>query len=267
MAITLTTTRIVLCLLVASHLVAHNQCSGQHTLITVPSSQLTQGTTLHSFGGGSYQLLHHEQDCPEDTFAVGGLGNNDLILTSNITIEEDTEAPVCFQDSESPSVSYPAVRVYKCYAVESGTTGVPLTILVQPEFLSTRLMFHRTFYSGSVVEGLANTSVTINTPELGAFTLPHGNLLLPSYRVTGEYLELFGVQEQRTACRTHPLLVALEPLDRETQSYYEVTLEAYALYPSETVAPPLAGMEGSVRTKPLATIAPVLLVTRGGTAN
>ena len=229
--LTTTTTIFLCCLVVASHILAHNLCSGQQPdlLLTLPSSQFTSGASLHSFGvTANYQLLQHDQDCPEGVFALGG-PENTLTVTSNITIE-DTEVPVCYRAAQTLE-SYPTVRVYRCYAVQAGTTGVALTVLVLPELSSTTgLMFHRTFYSGVVVEELLNASVSINTPELVAVTLPRENLLMIRYRVIGQYAHLFTVEQQEAACRTRPVLVATEPLNREMRSYYEVTLEVYALH-------------------------------------
>ena len=231
---------VMLCLLVFVAVVSHRhlvECAGgqeaTQLLINWPSSDMLQGTVLHTFPQPltlPNQLLTDPLDCPADTFVLGGPGNVNLLLLQNITFEEPTENPTCVRNADS-AIGFISIKTYKCAAtLNDMTTVMPFTVNVQPEFHNTRLTFQRTFYSGWVVEGLANTSVSLATAGTTPQTEPRVRLLIPQYRLTGEFSHLFRVRQQQTGCTAAPVVETAQPLDREAQSYYEVTLEAFALY-------------------------------------
>lgn len=215
---------------------------GQATqlLLNWPSSGLLQGTALHTFqpAASPHRLLTHPEDCPADTFSLGG---TNLVLLRNITINETTANPMCIRNAGS-ATGFTSIKTYKCLALINDTTSILLVVNVQPEFLSTGLVFHRTFYSGWVVEGVANTSVAVSTAGIGAQTEPTRGLLTPQYRVTGEFSHLFRVWTQQTGCTSVPVVETAQPLDRESQDYYNVTLEAYALYAPSISASTVLGI-------------------------
>lgn len=230
---------IVLCLLlVLAVVVSHRhlvECAGgqeaAQLLINWPSSDLFEGTVLHTFLASPNQLLTDPLDCPADTFTLGGPGHMNLLLLRNITFEEPTENPMCVRNADSATIGFTSIKTYKCVVtLNDMTTSMPITVNVQPEFHNTRLTFQRTFYSGWVVEGLANTTVSLTTAGITPQTEPRAGLFVPQYRVTGEFSHLFRVRQQQTGCTAAPVVETAEPLDRETQSYYQVTLEAYALH-------------------------------------
>ncbi len=179
----------------------------------------------------SYGILLNQEDCPRDTFAIGGPANRSLVLMRTLSSEQAGElAPSCIQGRAGEG-SIISIKTYKCFILLDSSMGIPVLINIEPEFLvDIELMFPKTFYSGSVVEGVTNTSVNLITPEFRAQTQPIQGLVVPGYRITGQFSGMFGVTEQQAGCVSFPVIRVLEPLDREVRSYYEVTLEAYAPY-------------------------------------
>ena len=220
------------------------QCSGQaaqpatQLLVNSPSSGLVEGAILHTFqpSTGLYQLIHDQEDCPRGTLALGpgGTENADLVLVTDITFNESTAEPTCIKSADS-AIGFTSIQAYKCLVVMDGVTVIPLTINIQPEFLSTAIMFPRTFYDAWVVEGQTNATLT-TAVGLFAVTSPRMYMLVPSYQVTGVFSHLFHVTQQQTGCTAHPVIHTTQELDTETQSYFEVTIEARATYAPDMIA-------------------------------
>ncbi len=234
--------RTLLCLCCVASQLAHRHlvlcASGQHPspplLINTPSSALQQGRELHTFlpSSSTYQLIQsQDEDCPSDTFSLSG---SSLVVVRNVTFGETMLSPVCAQDTDSED-GFPSIRTHRCLVVINGSVGIPFTVNVQPEFHSAGLTFQRAFYVATVVEGMANATLSLITPHLEAQTRPVAGLLVPRYRVAGQFSGMFGVRHEQVGCVSIPVLLTTEPLDRETQDYYEITLEAYAPYAPDTI--------------------------------
>ena len=229
---------LLVCLFMVSHLTRHfANCNvsgqeGSMVFINISSNALIQGTILHTIEpqASSYSLIHGE-DCPRDTFAIREPTNRNIILMRNITLGPiGTLMPNCVQQETISRNGFISVRMYTCFVVLNGTVAMPIIINVLPTFHTSTLMFPRPFYNGFVVEESVNATVSITTLQLTPLTSPIPNLFIPNYRITGNSTHLFRVVQEQDGCTMYPVIQVTGVLDREAQSYFEVTLEAYAPY-------------------------------------
>lgn len=228
-------------LLVVFYMAAHLACSNSvpsqtspTLFLSRPSSSFLQGAVLSSIPalnpGSSFHIVHQPQ-CTNDTFTIGeSNGELSLVRTINFTNlnEEGPLKPQCLPDTDSEAY-FISIKTFYCFVIVNNVYGIPVVINAIPTVESLGLMFLGTFYNASVVEGVSNSTVTINTnmETLAATTLPVNNLVIPQYRLTGQHAGDFQVTEHRSSCRVIPSLVATRELRRAEQTYYEITLEAY----------------------------------------
>ena len=196
--------------------------------IDIPSSRLLEGEVVHSFGvggGASYRIVD-TGNCPNDTFAIDNAG--ELTVARTIDFSSETVMPKCARTADGDQFS---LQTFNCFVTVEDLSlsyGISAVINAISELQTADLMFSETFYSGEVVEGVTNTSVT-GVSGIQAQTLPVRGLLQPSYRIIGDAAESFAVAEQRTNCEVFPVILTSRSLNRELRDYYELTLEAFTV--------------------------------------
>lgn len=235
MNLTATTTMVGLLTLVCTAAYLFTHCKGEEVVVNVAltSASLLVGQVLYTFQNLSLYQIQHGNSCPQDIFGIGGPNSRSVVLQKMVIFEDIRSIePFCV----NPSAGTVAIQSYSCFIAINGDIGILLTINIEPTSFVSGITFPSAFYMGSVVEGKENSFVSITTPpELLPQTLPIPNLLVPSYRVAGNVTHLFRVHELRTGCLSHPVIETIGSLDRELQSYYELTLETYAQHSSTTI--------------------------------
>ena len=224
----------LLAVLLSSHLTYSSQVNYTLLYINQPSTSFTQGTVLHNFQTtnpvqGSVYRIEFQEGCSSDTFTIGpSNGELSLVRTIDFTTEGTPLKPRCVADDSGSY--FITIRTFNCFVTISDSTGVPFVLNGLPAFPTTRLIFPRAFYSGYVVEGVANGTVTILTDDgdlVQVFTAPTHGLLIPSYRVIGQYADDFFVIQKQINCDVFPVILTARSLNRTQQSSFELTLEAY----------------------------------------
>lgn len=213
-----------------------SQCCGYEEAVVnlrLTTNSLPQGQVLHTFQNLVLDKILPGNSCPQDTIGIGGTASSSVVLQRTVTFGNiDSLVPVCVNSSAGTI----AILSYNCFIMINGALGILLTINIEPTLFAGGIMFPAAFYRGSVVEGMAGTFVSLHgLLEILPQTLPIPNLLVPSYRLTGNNTHLFRVYRQETGCLSHPVLETIGSLDREIQSYYEVTLETYAQHAPTTI--------------------------------
>ena len=236
MEYTTDTAKVVIMVFICMAASTFTVCRGiQETVVNVQidSSSLAQGEVLYTFQNQSgYQILHGK-NCPQDIINIGGLDSQSVVLQRTVSFGDmNAYRPFC----ASPSAGAIAIQTYNCSIAINGQLRISLMINIVPTFFASGITFPSAFYSGSVVEGRENASVTIGAhSELLAQTQPIPNLFLPQYRLSGSATDVFRVHQQRAGCVSLPVIVTIGRLDREVQSYWELTLEAYAQHAPTTL--------------------------------
>ncbi len=198
--------------------------------ISLSSTSFTQGrvlTTVQPINGlASIFEINYDSDCPEDTFIIGRT-NGELSLVRTLDFSSG-ETPQCQTNPQGGSIV--SIRTFYCTAIVGNSYGLPIVIDVIPILDSTQLMFPQTFYSGVVVEGVENATLTLidNITPLTAHTVPTQGLLSTQYRIIGNHADSFAVYIQRIRCEVYPRIVTARPLPRTINSMLSITLEAYS---------------------------------------
>ena len=230
---------LVLMLCMAVHLSCGSSVPSQTSptlFLNRHSTNFTQGTilsTIEPLSQNSIFEIDYQQDCSNDTFTVGQT-NGELSLVRTIDFTSSTEGPLrsqCIANADPPMLEdyFISIKTFYCFVIVDNFYGIPVVINVIPMLESTQLIFPVTFYNATVVEGVANTTVTIHTngEPLEAITQPANGLIIPEYRITGQHAQDFKVIEHQLECQVFPSVVTTRSLRRTEQTYFEITLEAY----------------------------------------
>lgn len=193
-------------------------------LVLDSSDFQTVGQIVYDFGPGgtSYRLLF-STDCPNNTFSID-VSTGELVISQAVEFPAEDQEPKCVL---APSGYVYSIRTYNCFTVVenlSQSYGISTVIDVIPALPNTQIKFPQEFYPGEVIEGVLNVPV-LGARGIRAMTLPVSNLLAPNYRIIDQ--SFFIASTTQTQCETFVQIQATQPLDRETQDYYEVVLEAY----------------------------------------
>ena len=183
----------------------------------------TADTTIHDFGPGEHYYLIFTEQCPNDTFSVSSDGG--VSITREVEFVLEDLEPVCARTSQGSVVS---IQTYSCFAVTETTTqsyGVLMIIHVLANSPSTQIQFQEEFYSAEVMEGVQGAPV-LGGGGIQAISLPITNLLTPGYRILNGHGS-FALSEYSIFCNKYIQIHTTQVLDRETQDYYDIVIEAY----------------------------------------
>ena len=202
--------------------------------IDIPSSMFLEAEVVHSFdvGGDAAYRIVFSRNCPNDTFAIDPV-SGELTVARTIDFSTETVVPKCARTLVGDQFSLQTFYCFVTITDLSQSYGIPSIINVISELQTAELMFSDPFYSGEVVEGVINASVT-GVSGIQAQTLPVEGLLQPDYRIIGEFADNFTVAQQRTNCEVFPIILTTRRLNREDRDYYELILEAFAISGSVT---------------------------------
>jgi len=201
----------------------------QQTVVEIQlnSSSIAQGEVLYTFQNQSVYQIVHGKGCPQSTLDIGGMESQSVVTQKTLRFDGglNTFTPFC----ASPSTGTIALESYSCSIAINNQLGISLIINIVPTFFATSITFPLAFYSGSVVERIENVMVSIRAQsKLAVQTSPLPILFLPQYRLEGNGTSMFRVYEQREGCSSLPVIETVSRLNRETQSYWELTLVAFA---------------------------------------
>lgn len=227
---------LVLILSMAVHLSCGSSVPSQTSptlFLNRPSTNFVQGTvlsTIEPLSQSSIFDIDYQQGCSNDTFTIGQ-SSGELSLVGTVDFTSPTLRPRCTANTD-PAMHddyFISIKTFYCFVIVDNFYGIPVVINVIPMLESTQLIFLVTFYNATVVEGVANTTVTIHTNgvPLQALTQPVDGLLIPEYRITGQHTDDFRVIEHQTECEVFPNVVTTRCLRKTEQTYFEITLEAY----------------------------------------
>ena len=200
--------------------------------LTLSSSSFTEGTLLYtfqprSFGQSSVYGIQFQEARSNDTFSLDQ-STGELSIVRTIDYSLSRLEPTCVRNGSSGLVV--TLQTFYCFVTIDSRVGISVVVNVIPELSSSELIFPQTFYSGHVVEGVMNATVTITgkvANSLQAISSPVRDITAPNYRLVGPHSSQFTVIHAQSNCKSVPTLVTAEPLYRSQQSYYELTLEAY----------------------------------------
>ena len=183
--------------------------------------------TVYEFGPENSYTLLFNGECPNDTFSIQ---QNSVIITGPYEFSTEDLEPKCI----STSLGYVnSIQTHNCFVVvESGTQsyGVLIIINVLPNLSSAQIRFQEEFYSVEVTEGVEG-AVLLSGGGIQAITVPVSKLLTPAYRVLSGHGS-FEVSEHIVKCVKFLQVHTTQALDRESQDYHELTVEAYGLQTS-----------------------------------
>lgn len=197
--------------------------------VLLNSSDFVTGHVVYDFGSGgtsnTYSLIYNN-DCPNDTFSIGeNTGEVFIIEPVEFPIE-----PVCVKTSLGCVNS---IQNYKCFAVTESLSlsyGVLVVITVVLNLSSAQIGFQEEFYTAEVMEGVQSAAL-LSGGGIQAITLPVSNQLTPDYRILNGHGS-FELSEHMILCSKFVQIYTTQALDRETQDYYEITVEAYTSHSS-----------------------------------
>ena len=171
----------------------------------------------------TFNLLF-SNDCPNDTFFIQQ-NTGEVKISQPVEFDIEAQKPKCILTSLGYVNS---IQTYNCFAVTETLTqsySVLIIINVIPNLSSTRIRFQEEFYSVEVTEGVEG-AVLLSGGGIQAITVPISNLLTPTYRIVTDHAP-FELSEYIVKCSKYFQLYTTQPLDREDQNYYELTVEAY----------------------------------------
>ena len=171
----------------------------------------------------TYSLIF-SMECPNNTFSIRA-DTGEVVIVQPVEFTMQDLEPVCVRTSLGYVTT---LRTYSCFVVIENlgqSYGVLVIINVVPNFPSTQIIFQQECYSVEIMEGVQRVAI-FGGNGIQAITLPVSNLLTPEYRILNGHGS-FEVSEQIVQCKTFIQIYTTQALDRETQDYYEITLEAY----------------------------------------
>ena len=185
------------------------------------------GRTVYDFqpGGAStgYRILF-SNECPNDTFSMDQ-DTGQLMIAQTVEFSIEGQEPKCVRSA--PGYVY-SIRTYNCFVVIDNldeSYGMLMVVDVAPNFPNVQIEFQQEFYSSEIMEGVQGESI-LGGGGIQAMTLPINGLLMPRYRILNDY-STFAASEHEVTCDTFLQIHNTQVLDRETQDYYEIIVEAY----------------------------------------
>ena len=194
--------------------------------VVLNSSDFETGHVVYDYGTGAtsnvYSLIYNS-DCPNDTFSIQDTG--EVVIAQPVEFPTEDLEPMCVKTSLGYVNS---LQTYRCFAVTealSQSYGVLLVITVVPNLPSAQIGFQQEFYTAEIMEGVQGVAL-LSGGGIQAIALPISNLLTPAYRILNGHGS-FELSEHIVLCSKFVQIYTTQALDRESQDYYEITIEAY----------------------------------------
>ena len=219
----------VLCLICAAAHLSQVLSSGGTPAFTIDvlldsSAFQTADSAVYDFGPGDEYYLLFTDECPNNTFSIDP-NTGEVVTAQQIEFPLEEQQPVCVDTSQGNIIS---IQTYSCFVVIETTAqfyGILMVIHVLPNSPSAQIQFQQEFYTAEVMEGVLGAPV-LGGGGIQAISLPITGLLTPSYRILNGYGP-FTLSEYSILCSKYFQIHTTQALDRETEDYYEIRVEAY----------------------------------------